>query len=375
MTAPSEPGRTYSTLDGLRGVAAIIVVARHAGQVFPGDPFPESFLAVDLFFLLSGFVIASAYEARLLAGEGIFSFLRTRMTRLYPLYALGLGLGAVGEALGALQQGRPPDLLHLAEAGAIGLLMLPAVPPLPMGSSALDGPTWTLLPELLVNLVYAKLVRRLSTRAVFAVVAAGAVGVVLSEEVYGTLDGGWWPATFPLVAARLGFSFFLGVGFFRLRPERRRAPWAAWGALIVLAATLAIQPGERLHSLHELLLVLGVFPLVTWWAVGREPGPLGARVFGWLGLSSYAVYVIHQPLGVIAGVLLAPFGVQASWATAALFMIAVAMLATVADAVYDRPVRRRLSRLGGGGGLGFPPALAAAEPPRQGGEPIGTGGR
>ena len=344
MTAAADPGRTYRTLDALRGVAALMIVARHAGSVFPADPFPESFLAVDLFFLLSGFVVANAYEARLLAGCGVVPFLRTRLIRLYPLYVFGLLLGAAGEVLIALLQGRAPDLVHLAEAALIGILMLPAVSPLPMGSSALDGPTWTLLPELLINLVYAALLRRLSTRTVLSVVAAGAVGLGVSERVYGTLDGGWWPATFPMVAARLGFSFFLGVAFFRLRPERRRAPWAAWSAPLVLTAALALHPAGRLHSLYELLLVLGLFPLVTWWAVRHEPGARGARVFAWLGSSSYAIYVIHQPLGVIAGVLLSALGAQASWAVGALFVAATALLATALDAFYDRPLRRRLSQ-------------------------------
>ena len=343
MQSP-EHGRTYRTLDGLRGVAALMVVTRHVGQVFPTNPFPESFLAVDLFFLLSGFVIASAYEARLLAGQRLGAFMRTRLIRLYPLYALGLALGAAVQLLSAVAAGHPPDPVYLTEALGVGLLMLPAVPPLPMGSSALAGPTWTLLPELLVNLLYAWMVRRLSTRAVWAVVAAGGVGLVVCERVYGTLDGGWWPGTFPVIAARLGFSFFLGVAVFRTRPVRRQGPIAAWAALAILAAALAMRPTPEARRLCELVLVLAVFPAVLAVAVRREPGRLGSGVFAWLGLSSYAVYVLHQPLGSLAGLMSDRLGGEPSWPAAAAFMAAVALLATLADTVYDRPVRRWLTR-------------------------------
>jgi peptidoglycan/LPS O-acetylase OafA/YrhL len=354
-----EHDRTYRTLDGLRGVAALMVVTRHAGQVFPANPFPESFLAVDLFFLLSGFVVAAAYEQRLRAGEPLRVFMRTRLTRLYPLYAAGLLLGVLAQLLSAATSGRAPDVLYLSQAAAIGLLMLPAVPPLPMGSSALDGPTWTLAPELLVNLVYGWLVRVLSTRAVWAIVALGAAGLVVSERVYGTLDGGWWPATFPLVAARLAFSFFLGVALFRSRRGRRRSGWAAWGALALLAAGLAVRPGAGWRELYELAMVLGVFPLIVALAVRVEPVGRSAAVFGWLGRVSYAVYVIHQPLGAIAGVGLAALQLGASWPLAAAFVGVVASLAAVLDAVYDRPARRRLSGLGRRRTAPLAPALDA----------------
>jgi peptidoglycan/LPS O-acetylase OafA/YrhL len=355
-----EPGRTYRTLDGLRGVAALMVVTRHAGQVFPANLFPESFLAVDLFFLLSGFVIASAYEARLLAGQPLSAFMRTRLIRLYPLYALGLLLGLAAHVVTAVASGQPIRPAYLAEAAVVGAIMAPAVPPLPMGGSTLDGPTWTLLPELLVNLVYARVLRRLSTRAVWGVAALGAIGLVASERVYGTLDGGWWVASFPLVAARLAFSFFLGVGFFRLRPQRRQARWTAWSVLGGLALTLAIRPQAAWSGLYELAMVLGVFPLLTALAIRVEPGPRSGKVFAWLGVSSYAIYVLHQPLGVLAGVALAGWGLQASWPAAAAFVTLAALTATVADAVYDRPVRRWLSRRGAAPGGRARPAAGAA---------------
>lgn len=349
-----ERPRAYATLDGLRGVAALIVVTRHIGAILPDDPFPESFLAVDLFFLLSGFVIAHAYEARLAAGRpvgmSLAGFLRTRLIRLYPLYALGLALGATAAALQGLAAGAAPDAGFLLKAAGIGLLMLPAIPPLPMGSSTLDGPTWTLLPELVANLAYAAGLRRLGPRALAAVVGCGAVGLVACQAHYRTLDGGWSVDAFPLIGARLSFTFFLGVTMFRLRPKRRLGEGAAWACLAVLATALMFHPSETMRPFYELAVVLGVFPAIVWVAVHREPGAGAARLFGFLGLVSYAVYVLHAPLAALTGLALAAAGmrVHGPWA-AALFMLAVVALSALVDRVYDAPVRRWLSGRRGGG--------------------------
>jgi peptidoglycan/LPS O-acetylase OafA/YrhL len=345
----AERPRAYATLDGLRGVAALLVVTRHIGPILPTDPFPESFLAVDLFFLLSGFVIAHAYEARLRAGAGVgmslTAFLRTRLIRLYPLYLLGLALGAAAYGLHSLASGGPVDGAFLVKAGVIGVLMLPAIPLLPMGSSALDGPTWTLLPELVANFAYAAGLRRLGPRLLAAVVGLGAVGLVVWQVRRGTLDGGWSLDALPLVTARLAFSFFLGVAMHRLRPGRGVGPGAAWACMAMLAAALMLHPAEHQRRLYELAVVLGVFPTIVWVAVQREPGVLGGRLFGFLGRVSYAVYVLHAPLGMLAGLALAAVGRPAQGPLVAVpFMLVVVLLSAGIDRAYDAPVRRWLSR-------------------------------
>jgi peptidoglycan/LPS O-acetylase OafA/YrhL len=74
-------------LDGLRGLCALLIVFFHFHMV--GDGLHNhAYLAVDVYFLLSGFVVASAYEARLKSGAGVGWFFGVRMARLYPLYIL-----------------------------------------------------------------------------------------------------------------------------------------------------------------------------------------------------------------------------------------------------------------------------------------------
>ena len=359
----SESGhdRAYRTLDGLRGVAALIVMTRHSGDVMPSDLCPESFLAVDLFFLLSGFVVAHAYEARLKAGRSPLWFLRVRLTRLYPLYALGLMLGVTARLMQAWAGGGQADIAFLAQAGVIGALLLPAVPPLPMGGSALDGPTWTLLPELLANLVYAVLVRWLTTRRLWGIVAAAAVALIACEHIYGTLDGGWSVQAFPLIGARLAFSFFLGVLMFRLKPAREVGAWTAWGSVALLALALALHPPDALRPAYELAAVLALFPALVATAIRREPGPTGARVFAALGLASYAAYVLHQPLSMVVGVALgrASGDPLTPWLVWPAFLGGVVVVSMLVDRFYDRPVRRWLAGLGA-------PCLARSRPQRAG---------
>ena len=82
--------RVYETLDGLRAVGALLVLVRHLPEFFGGFPVPESFLAVDLFYLVSGVVMANAYSDRLRAGSSLRDFFVTRVIRLHPLYLFGL---------------------------------------------------------------------------------------------------------------------------------------------------------------------------------------------------------------------------------------------------------------------------------------------
>src|SRR5205085_12699808 len=87
--------RVFHTLDGLRGIAALAIVLRHCDGFFGADVLPGSYLAVDLFFVLSGFVIAFAYEDRLASGLSAWRFAWVRVVRLYPLYVLGIALGGL----------------------------------------------------------------------------------------------------------------------------------------------------------------------------------------------------------------------------------------------------------------------------------------
>ena len=79
----------FLTLDALRGVGAIAVMAGHAGIVLGAYMPPFMYLAVDMFFVLSGFVLAHAYDRKFAEGLSVGAFLKARIARLYPIYLSG----------------------------------------------------------------------------------------------------------------------------------------------------------------------------------------------------------------------------------------------------------------------------------------------
>ena len=343
--------RAFHTLDGLRGIAALLVVLRHVGPLTAGTSLSENFLAVDLFFVLSGFVIAFAYDDRLARPGFIRQFLVIRLIRLYPLYLLGLAVGALHRVGSVLNHTENWTATYLAEAVLLGVLLVPQTPLTAIGSSELDTPTWTLLPELVANMVYAVLFRWLTPFVLMVLVGTGAAGVVACRLHYGTLDAGWEFAQWPIIASRLLFSFFAGVLLFRLLGDRRQTrPWVAWLCVAAVGTALSISPPDDLRTAYELALVLGLFPLVVWVGGQNEPGQWDGRLFRFLGLISYAVYVLHQPAAALfarvleRGLHLRLDSVPVAHAALAAFIAGLVAATWLIDKYYDAPIRRWLSR-------------------------------
>lgn len=344
--------RAYQTLDGLRGVGAFLVVMRHVPDFFGPMRVPESYLAVDLFYLVSGFVVAHAYAERLKAGGFFWTFVKTRIIRLYPLYIFGLLLG-VAAAVSAIL-GNPPggwanwSWPTLTEAILAGLIMFPQFPGLAANGSTLDGPTWTLLPELIANFVYAALIRFMTIPVLIAIMAVCGAGLVYGEFHFGTLDIGYGGNDQWAALARVGFSFFAGVLVFRFFGAAKKIDneWASWALMAALTFALGYSPSDDVSPWFELSVVLVGFPLLLILASRFEPGARTGRVFAYIGLVSYGVYIIHQPIGnlmreSLEHVVRLPRGWGAlPWSLGVLvFLVAVA---GALDRFYDGPVRKRL---------------------------------
>ncbi len=166
---------------------------------------PHGYLMVDLFFLLSGFVLSAGYGDRLAQGGAGGWFIGKRLVRLYPLAFLGLALGfAVALALALL--GRRSLEADAPAMFALGALFLPWL----VGGliSPLNGPAWSLQLELWVNALYGACARVLTDRRL--AVLAGAAAIVLAAVCVATgrFEG--------------GFATTIRAG----RPDRR-AIWSA----------------------------------------------------------------------------------------------------------------------------------------------------
>ena len=346
--AASQGRGAFTTFDGLRGVAALLVVSRHVGPYFGPLSFPESFLAVDMFFLLSGFVIANAYSRRLASGGFVWEFVKIRLIRLYPLYLAGLVIAVVLRLYMHGEDGDKWTLHMLVPTALLGVLMLPGPPGETTHGYSLNSPSWTLLPEIGMNLVYALCFRWLTRPVLMALIAVGATGMVVAEVTHGSLDVGYadhaeWATPF-----RMGFSFFLGVLIHRqLGDQRRHAPWTALACVIGGMVALMLNPPNGLKPLYELSLALLGFPALIWIAARAEASGGLARAFSWLGLTSYAVYTLHAPVGLLIYQVLRRRNIIDVWYSAPwsglVYMAVIALCAWGVDTIYDKPVRTWLS--------------------------------
>jgi peptidoglycan/LPS O-acetylase OafA/YrhL len=344
--------RQYRTLDGLRGVAALSVVILHTPHFFDQWRLSYSFLAVDLFFVLSGFVLAAAYEAKLQAGMTALSFLRIRLIRLYPLYLLGTLLG-VPVALMAMKYGG--NGLSVDWSAGLFATSLPlSTLMLPTPTTGADGflypfnpVLWTIFFEILVNSLFALLATSLRRSqnllwlVALSALALGGLGLLR----YGTLEGGSTWFTFALGLSRMMFSFFCGVLIFRFRwPGKVRSSFAATALLLVLLLLLGA-PHTNFSALATILLV---FPALVMAAASVEPGATLQRLFGLLGVTSYAIYAVHKPLyQILLGVLIiASFEPRsmAPWIGIG-YLGLVFGLCMFVDRFCDTPVRGFLERV------------------------------
>ena len=343
--------KRYDTLDAMRGVAAFLIILRHTPAFWGGVAFQNSYLAVDFFFLLSGFVVCHAYEARLKTDLSVMAFMKLRLIRLYPLYAIGLILSLVALALKFYDLPYTGWKLAWVTGGA-GLLV-----PFPSQDQIfpLNGPAWSLWCELAGNLIYALVVKALTTRRLMALVLVCGLIVVVSAFVShkGGIDGGFTLKTIPVAMARFGFSFGLGVIISRGRSasvERRRVNlWLSLLPLAVLLSLLAFPDLDRLgEGVYAAVCAVVVFPLLLLFAADYEPPAWLLPTFRRLGICSYPVYILQVPAAVLCAGLLRnaamPPEAFAPWSGVA-FVGGLTFLSMILVEYVEQPVRQRLRQV------------------------------
>lgn len=346
--ALSGSGRTqhFMALDGLRGVAALIVMIYHCRGWVSADAQWHGYLAVDFFFLLSGFVIAHAYGARIAERRLSFSqFIAARVIRLYPLIVLGAIMGTAGFIFEGIEKHWLGLCVRAIAALPFGMLALPQFflqePFQP------NGPIWSLFFEIIANIAFFFVVPRLSTRLVAILATVLGFALALAIRSHGQVSFGWlWP-TMPLGLLRVAFPFVTGVLLQRLhRDGRLRLPAAPiWVLAPVLAVALAMPVlgswrGEIFYTLAALFLI---FPLIVASASNDVPSPRWSRISALSAEISFPLYLVHAPilhvLGEISGFMALPLIIRLPSAIALCIATALA-----AGRLYDEPTRRWLRK-------------------------------
>jgi peptidoglycan/LPS O-acetylase OafA/YrhL len=293
----NEATRRLVLLDGLRGIAAIGVMCFHADFASIGPVFTRGYLYVDLFFLLSGFVITLAFEPRFGRDLAPLPFLRRRMRRFLPMLAAGAAVGFVA----FLQNG------GTTVAGLSAIAMSLAMVPVPLLAMPfpLNSPQWSLLLEIVGNAVHARWLHRMTQRGLLTLAGTCAAGLAVVAFHKGDIDLGVKLDEIPAAMLRLGWSYTLGVVLARHWQKRaqhgpaatmpRRIDWrlALLGPVVAVTA-FAFAPVP--HWIGDMLVVTLAFPTLFWIAACAMPPAWATRPLAALGAISFPLYAIHYPL-------------------------------------------------------------------------------
>lgn len=358
----------YELLNGLRGVAAIMVIWYHIFEGFATSPidqrFNHGYLAVDFFFILSGFVIGYAYDDRW-GRMSIKDFFKRRLIRLHPMVIMGAVLGTITFYIQGSQQwdGTPVSLSMLMFALLLNLFLIPTVP----GSATevrgngemypLNGPSWTLFFEYIGNILYALFLRRLSTKALTILTASTAIGLaayaVCNLSGYGHLGVGWSMADNNLLGGflRLLFSFSIGLLMSRVfKPAQVRGVfWICSISIVVLLSIPYIGSGESpwMNGLYDSICVIIIFPLLVYLgASGKTTDKMSSGICKFLGDLSYPLYIVHYPFMYLFYNWLWSDNPEFSqtWPVIVALFFGNILLAYLCLKLYDEPVRKWLTK-------------------------------
>ena len=363
----------YEILDGLRGVAALLVVFYH---IFEGLLFAEGgtlittinhgYLAVDFFFILSGFVIGYAYDDRLGKTMTLGNFFKRRLIRLHPMIIMGAVLGVIFYCLQGCVKW---DGTHVATSMIMlallcALFFIPATPGAGYDIRGngemfpLNGPSWSLFFEYIGNILYAVFIHRLSNKALTALVFLLGIGLawfaLFDVAGYGMIGVGWTldGVNFLGGSLRMLFLFSLGMLLSRnFKPVKVRG--AFWICSIVLLALFCVPYIEGnspicWNGLFEAICILFIFPVLVWiGASGKTTDKHSTQICKFSGDISFPLYAVHYPVMYLFYAWLIDnkyYTFGEVWPVALIVYIGSILLAYLCLKCYDEPVRKWLSR-------------------------------
>ena len=380
------PKPHYDILDGLRGVASIMVVIFHLFETYNyrigTQIVNHGYLAVDFFFVLSGFVVGYAYDERLKTKQlSTWAFFKRRLVRLHPMLIAGTLMGCMLFYFGDCEVlnlvGETPWYVLLGIA-VLGILMIPVTAGMDIRGWAetypINGPQWSLMLEYIANIVYCFVLRRLPKAALIALTAIAAIftidlglGIDLLGDMpmittpdgqtvsgyQGNFIGGWgiqgWQWHIALV--RVSFPFLMGYLLSKLKLNVA-IPGGFWWcslAVIVLLAIPQLGQGDTAiyNGIYETAVILFMFPLIVFAGKGSVIKGTKSHAFCKLiGELSYPLYITHY--GFIY--------MQIAWATnhedaplsthifvaVSIFVLSIGTAYALLK-LYDLPVRRWLT--------------------------------
>ena len=362
----------YHLLDGLRGVAALMVIWYHVfeGYAFAGgttiDTFNHGYLAVDFFFILSGFVIGYAYDDRWGKNFTMKDFIKRRLIRLHPMVIMGAVVGAITFYIqGSVQwDGTHIGISMVMLSLLCTIFFIPAMPGVGYevrGNGEMfpmNGPCWSLFFEYIGNILYALFIRRLSNKALTIVVVLLGVALasfaIFNVSGYGNIGVGWTLDGVNFIGGllRMLFPFSMGMLLSRnFKPMKLRG--AFWICTLVMIALFAVPYLEGTESIctngiYEAFCIIIAFPILLWiGASGTTTDKKSTQICKFLGDISYPIYVIHYPFMYLFYAWLIKnqlFTLGETWQVALCVYAWNILFAYLCLKLYDEPVRKYLAK-------------------------------
>lgn len=387
----------YEILDGLRGVAAILVVIFHLFETYTPhggqQHLNHGYLAVDFFFILSGFVVGYAYDDRW-NSMSTWSFFKRRLTRLHPMVILGTVIGA---SLFFFSYDAFPGTVEIPMwkflvCLVMGLFIIPCSKNLDIRGwnevNSFNGPVWTLTLEYVANILYALVLRRLPKIALAALCLAAAfftLDLTMGWDVFGLfpfkeftaadgsivsyggpqyhVKGGWAlnPQQMYIAFSRLGYPFLCGLLISRILPSRMSAQnpsgspfhvkggfWLSALLLSIILCMPCIGGTDGIpNGLFQAASILVFFPLIVLLGAGsRTTDAFSTKLCKFLGDISYPIYITHYPLIYVHMSFAAKHADAPLWmhvAASAGVVVMALIIAYGSLKAFDEPVRKWLT--------------------------------
>ena len=372
----------YEILDGLRGVAAFMVILFHCFETYAPvigrQIINHGYLAVDFFFVLSGFVIGYAYDDRW-DRMSYWGFFKRRLVRLHPMLVMGMVVGAClfffADGMFPLTAQIPAWKFFLCLV--MGLFLIPCPNSLDIRGwgelNSFNGPAWSLTYEYIGNILYALIFRKLPkvALAVLCVLAAFlTLNLTMGWDVFNLFSypkydviGGWSlePAQILVGFTRLLYPFLCGLLISRILPSRMSEAnpsgsplslrggfwWCALMLIAIFSIPQILGKSGVADGLYQAVSIIALFPVIVLIGAGSKlTDPRSAKICKFLGDISYPIYITHYPL------MYMQMGWAASHQEAPLWMhimvnagvvILAIGLAWACLKLYDEPVRKWLT--------------------------------
>jgi peptidoglycan/LPS O-acetylase OafA/YrhL len=337
----------YEGLELLRGIAAANVVVFHlSSRLDMAGLFYHGYLAVDLFFALSGFIIDKAYGRRLAEGSlTTRSFAHIRIIRLFPMILLGILIAS------AVDLFRPGSFSFAAHAwnvfiaAAFGMFLIPILwrTTLEHVIFPLNGPLWSLFFEAVANAVHAVVARaRTSTEIFTSLMIASFIALVAGAVHHGGINFGDHPDNFWLGFPRVLFSYSAGVLI--ARKVQSGMFVSKWLCAALVSCMFAVpQLPYPYNAVADIAFVAIASPAVLICLI-HPNNNTGDFLSRFCGEVSYPMYMIHYPIVRVAGAVLRnlPLSPVMNIAAALLITSAIAVASWIIFKLVDVPIRRWL---------------------------------